>query len=421
MTAVFAAPQVFRKEVGDVLQRGQRISVKIDDVAFGGRGVARVADFVCFVPFAVDGDEVEIEITAVKRHYGEGRIVRILNPSSYRIAPRCPYYRRCGGCAMQHITYPHQLELKRRQIEEGLRRIAGISSPPVSPVIPSPQSFGWRGKAEFHLAGGGSRKASYLGLMAARSHRVIEISECLIAAESINRKYRALQTAVKSGSVGALSERQVIWADDPGEQPTTIFTGSGKPPDVLRVVAGEKITVPGRGFFQANIFLVERFVEQVVKMASLSGRETVLDLYGGAGLFSLFLGGQAGALFCGEGDEDAVRCARMNLKRAGFAGAKCYQGDAAAILKREFVEPGLKADVVILDPPRDGCSEGVLESLSLLQPGRIVYVSCNPSTQARDVRHLLNSGYCLEIVQPFDMFPQTAHIEAIALLTRGGG
>jgi len=111
----------------------------------------------------------------------------------------------------------------------------------------------------------------------------------------------------------------------------------------------------------------------------------------------------------------------MNLKRAGFAGAKCYQGDAAAILKREFVEPGLKADVVILDPPRDGCSEGVLESLSLLQPGRIVYVSCNPSTQARDVRHLLNSGYCLEIVQPFDMFPQTAHIEAIALLTRGGG
>ncbi|MBW6487222.1 MAG: class I SAM-dependent RNA methyltransferase [Syntrophobacterales bacterium] len=402
------------------MQRGEIISVTIDDVAFGGDGVARVDDFVYFVPFAVAGDEVEIEITEIKKHYGKGRIVRMLKPSSYRIAPRCSYYGRCGGCALQHIEYPYQLDLKRRQIEEALRRIGGLYSPPVHPVISSPHSYGWRGKVEFHLSRG-SRETRRLGLMAAKSNQVVEVTGCLIADESINLKLNALKTGIKNGSVVAPRERQVIWADEPGEPPTAVFVGGGKPPDILRVVAGKQITVPGRGFFQANIFLVERLVEQVVEMASLSGSETVIDLYGGVGLFSLFLGGQAGCLFCVEGDEEAVRCARINLKRAGLAGAKCHQGDAAAILNREFVEPGLKADVVILDPPRDGCSKGVLEALSSLHPWRIVYVSCNPSTQARDVRHLANSGYCLKIVQPFDMFPQTSHIEAVALLTRGGG
>jgi len=401
------------------VQTGEIISVKIDDVAFGGDGVARVADFVYFIPFAVAGDEVEIEITDLKKHYGKGRIIRMLKPSAYRVPPPCPYYERCGGCALQHISYPQQLELKRRQSEEALRRIAGISAPPVLSVISSPQPFGWRGKAEFHLSSA-SHKKSCLGLMAARSHQVIEVAGCLIVEESINRKYSALKTAIKGGSVVPSCARQVIWSDQPGEPPTAVFTGTGKPPDIFRVVAGKQITVPGRGFFQANIFLVERLVEQVVEMASLSGSETVIDLYGGAGLFALFLGGKAGDLFCVEGDEEAVRCAEINLTRAGLTGAKCYHGDAAAVLGREFVTPGQKADVIILDPPRDGCGEAVINALALLRPQRIVYVSCNPATQARDVKRFVSKGYCLEIVQPFDMFPQTAHIEAVALLTKGG-
>ncbi|MCK9364802.1 MAG: class I SAM-dependent RNA methyltransferase [Syntrophales bacterium] len=398
---------------------GEIISVKIDDVAFGGDGVARVADFVYFVPFAVDGDEVEIEITELRKRFGKGRIVRILKPSPHRFVPPCSYYGRCGGCAMQHIEYPYQLELKRRQIEEALKRTAGISLPPVAPVMQSPQHWGWRGKVEFHLSSG-SRETRRLGLMAAKSNQIVEVAGCLIADESINLKLNALKTGIKNGSVVAPRERQVIWADEPEEPPTAVFVGAGKPPDILRVVAGKQITVPGRGFFQANIFLVERLVEQVVEMASLSGSETVIDLYGGVGLFSLFLGGKVGSLFCVEGDEEAVRCARINLKRAGLAEAKCYHGDAAAILNREFVAPGRRADVIILDPPRDGCGEGVIEALSSLQPQRIVYVSCNPATQARDVKRLASSGYCLEIVQPLDMFPQTAHIEAVALLTRDG-
>lgn len=195
--------------------------------------------------------------------------------------------------------------------------------------------------------------------------------------------------------------------------------GSGKAPDVTRIVRGKRIDVSCRGFFQANTALVGGLVDQVVGMSALTGRETVVDAYGGAGLFSLFLGERAGRLFGIEGDPEAVRCAGINLRRHGLARAEFVCGDVAAVLEREFVRRWVAADVVVLDPPRDGCGEGTLEAVASLGPERIVYVSCNPATQARDVRQLSEWGYTLCRLQPLDMFPQTAHIEAVALLTRG--
>ncbi len=403
--------------MGAYVKIGDRIVVDIHDVAFGGDGVARVSDFVLFVPFAVDGEKAEVEITDIRKRYGRGRVVRIVEPSPFRVSPPCRYYESCGGCSMQHISYPHQLELKRRQIGDALKRIAGVSAPPVTPVIPSPQPFGWRGKAEFHLAARG-QNAGVIGFMASRSNTIVDIERCLIVDESINLKYRSLKTKVSRGYNGGHPGRQVIWADEPGEAPTGVFAGSGKPPDILRNVLGKQLTVPGRGFFQANRFLVGRLVEQVSVLASLKGHETVLDLFSGVGLFSIFLGSGAKRIFCGEGDKEAIRCARINLDRAGLAEAKCFHGDAADILNRQFVAPGLKADVVVIDPPRDGCGERLADLLAVTGPERIVYVSCNPPTLARDVRLLTAHGYCLEIVQPVDMFPQTSHIEAVALLTR---
>ncbi len=298
-----------------------------------------------------------------------------------------------------------------------MRRIGGIAAPPAASVIPSPEPFGWRGKAEFHLSGGSGKKSA-IGLMAARSNRIVAVGRCLVVEESINFKYMKLIDSVKNGAFFSPHDRQVVWADEPNEPPVDVFVGSGKSPDVQRVVMKKRMTVPGRGFFQANIFLVETLVEQVVAMAALTGKETVIDLYGSVGLFSLFLGGGAGSLFCIEGDEEALRCARKNLDSEGIARAACYQGDAADVLRRIFVEPKLKVDVVVLDPPRDGCAEGAIAALLALMPGRIVYVSCNPATQARDIKKFLESGYCLETVQPLDMFPQTPHVEAVALLTR---
>jgi 23S rRNA (uracil1939-C5)-methyltransferase len=403
--------------VGAGFKVGDRVRTGIGDVAFGGDGVGRVSDLVLFVPFTVDGDEAEVEITEVRRRYARGRLVRVVAPSHSRIPPVCPHYTRCGGCRMQHIAYDHQLGLKGRQVEEIFKRIAGVSQPRVEPPIPSPRPFGWRGKAEFHLAGGrgGPHRT---GLMALASHELIEVERCGIVEDSINGKYHEFRKALRAGEIRGSGERQIIWSDEPGESPTGIFTGSGRPPDVTRTVRGVRLTVPYRGFFQANVALVGELVEQVVGMCGLTGRETVIDAYGGAGLFSLFLGPRAGRLFGVEGDREAVRCAGINLIRRGLPQAEFLHGDVADVLRREFTACGRRADVVVLDPPRDGCGEGVLEGVAALHPERIIYISCNPATQARDVRLLAGRGYGLRLLQPLDMFPQTGHIEVVALLTR---
>jgi 23S rRNA (uracil1939-C5)-methyltransferase len=309
------------------------------------------------------------------------------------------------------------LELKGRQVEEAFKRIAGIFPVPVLPVIPSPRSFGWRGKAEFHL-GGGHGGPCRVGLMAPASHEIIEVERCAIVEESINRKYRDFRDALRSGALRVSGERPLIWSDEPGEPPTTLFTGYGQPPDVVRIVRGRRLMVPGEGFFQANVALVGELVDQVIGMGGLSGGETVIDGYAGAGLFSLFLGPEAGALWGIEGDPEAVRCAGINLKQAGLSQANPVRGDVAGVL-RGFVLSGMKADLIVLDPPRDGCGGGVVERAAALHPERIVYVSCNPATQARDVRLLAGYGYRLHRLQPLDMFPQTGHIEVVASLTRG--
>ena len=396
---------------------GDRVGTQIGDVAFGGDGVGRVGDRVLFVPFTVDGDEVEVEITEVKKRYGRGRFLRIVSPSVHRVAPPCPDYGRCGGCRMQHIAYVHQLEIKRWQVEQTFRRIAKLTPPPVSSVIPSPRPYGYRGKAEFHLAEG--RGGLRLGLMALASNDLVEVEQCGICDDSLNRKLGEFRESLLRGEVPVEGDRQTIWSDEPGEPPVGVATGSGKVPDVTRIVRGKRLTVPYRGFFQANIALIGALVDQVSGMCALSGGEAVVDAYGGAGLFSLFLGGRAGQLFGIEGDREAVRCAGINLHREGLGQAEFFQGDVADVLDREFVHGQMKVDVIVLDPPRDGCGREVIEKAAAIGPERIVYVSCNPATQARDIRDLSERGYALRRLQPLDMFPQTAHIEVVALLARG--
>ena len=397
---------------------GERIRTEISDVAFGGNGVGSSEGRVIFVPFTVDGDEAEVEITEARKRYARGRLVRIIIPSDYRVTPLCRYYTRCGGCRMQHISYTHQLELKRRQVTETFRRIAKLALPPSVPVIASPRPYGYRGKAEFHLADGrgGSRR---IGLMAMASHDLVDIERCEIVDASINRKYKNVREDLLGGRLRYLDDRLIVWSDEQGEFPAEVPAQFWKSPEITRTVGEKRMSVPYAGFFQANVSLVRELVEQVVQMSALSGRETVIDAYGGAGLFSLFLGERAKGIIGIEGDREAARCATLNLRREGLIQAEFFTGDVAAVLRGEFTPRGLKADVVILDPPRDGCSGGVIDAVAAVRPERIVYVSCNPATQARDIRLLSEYGYALHRLQPIDMFPQTAHIEVVATLTQG--
>jgi 23S rRNA (uracil1939-C5)-methyltransferase len=406
---------MFRMMLKGAMKIGDRIVTKIGDVAFGGDGVGRNEDRVIFVPFTVDGDEAEVELTEVKKRYARGRLIRIITPSQYRTMPPCHYYAHCGGCRMQHIAYPYQLELKHRQVAETFRRIGKLSLPSVASVIASPRPYGYRGKAEFHLAGGWNGPWR-MGLMAQVSHDLIDVERCEIVDESINRQYRGFRDDLRTGVLQVRNLRQTFWSDEPGESPKEAVTRSGTAQDITRMVRGKPITVPYGGFFQANVALVGELVEQVVAMSALSGRETVVDAYGGAGLFSLFLGPQAGRIFCVEGDREAVRYAGLNLRREGLTQAEVCPGDVADVLENEFVARGITADVVVLDPPRDGCGRRVIDAVAAMRPERIVYVSCNPATQARDVRLLAERGYTLRLLQPIDMFPQTAHIEVVALL-----
>jgi 23S rRNA (uracil1939-C5)-methyltransferase len=254
--------------------------------------------------------------------------------------------------------------------------------------------------------------------MALASNVLVEVEGCGICDDSINRKLVELRDRLRRGEVKPEGDRQIIWSDEPGEPPVAVATGCGDQPDVTRLVRGKRITVPYGGFFQANIALVGELVDQVAVMCALSGGEAVVDAYGGAGLFSLFLGERAGRIFGVEGEREAVRCAWINLRREGLGQAEFFSGDVADVLNREILRRETKIDVIVLDPPRDGCEGVVIEKVAAVGPERIVYVSCNPATQARDVGRLAECGYTLCHLQPLDMFPQTAHIEVVALLTR---
>lgn len=398
------------------LSRGERLVMPVTDVAFGGDGVGRAGGQVIFLPFAVDGDEVEVEITEVKPRYARARLLRILSPSPFRREAPCPLFGRCGGCRLQHVAYDHQLALKTRQVKELFTRIARLADPPLTPAVPAPLPLAYRIKADFHLAGGGGA-SQRVGLMALASHELVAVERCAIVAETINGKLGRLGEELRRG-LRLRGERLTLWSDEPGEPPIAIPAGDGPPPDVTRIVGGRRITVAYGGFFQANGALIEALVALVGERSALSGTETLLDAYGGAGLFSLFLGPRAARLYGIEGDREAARHAGINLARAGLEKARFFQGDVGQVIARELLPRRVKADVALLDPPRDGCGEGTLDAVAALAPERIVYVSCNPATQARDCLTLAGFGYRLRTLTPIDMFPQTAHIETVALLTR---
>lgn len=409
------------KDVSKVPGIGERLEVFIESVAFGGSGIARAGKLVIFVPFAIDGETVEIEISAVRRSYATGRVCRILNPSPLRSAPLCSAYERCGGCQYQHIAYAHQLEIKKRQVEEAFKRIGKVVDPPVRAVLPSPLPYAYRGKAEFHLQFIPGRPP-LIGYKEAADSRIVPVLRCEIVAESINRSLTLLREklggsapAARRGRKG--EERVALWS----EEETAALEAADAPAGrncVLRSVKGKMLRVPATGFFQANTSLVEAMVDMVIRACALSGVETVLDAYCGSGLFSLFLAPRAGRLFGVEADREAIRYAAENLQGEGIAKGEFVAGDVGETLRTFFLERKTTVDVVVLDPPRIGCEGDVLDGLLRLSPSRIVYISCNPTTQARDIRRLLDGGYRLRELQPLDMFPQTKHIEVIGILER---
>jgi tRNA/tmRNA/rRNA uracil-C5-methylase (TrmA/RlmC/RlmD family) len=388
------------------MQLKDRQTIKIEKIAYGGEGVGRIDNFVIFIPFAAPEDELEIEITQCKKKFARGKILKIIKASPLRVKPLCNYYENCGGCCYQHISYEQQLEIKKKQVEEAFLKIGRINAPPVSAVVASSPSYHYRGKAQCHQII--SSSGPQLGFLDISGGKIVDIKRCEIMEETINEKISRLRE--KAFRRNEKDARLTIWSDLPNEH----VSQKG---EIRRVVKGKEFLVSSDGFFQNNLFLTDALVDEVC-LKALSGQlNTVVDVYCGCGLFSIFLASFAKEVFGIELNRKAVKFAQINAEKENIRNARFVCGDATEeLLKMKFLTLSGALDLLILDPPRIGCSESVLKAIAGIQPRRLIYVSCNPVTQARDVKLLNEFGYKLLSLLPFDMFPQTQHIEVVALL-----
>ncbi len=394
-----------------ILKTGELREIEVESLAYGGAGVGRTSGQVIFVPLTAPGDRALVEVTEVKDRFLRGRIREIQLPSPDRAEHLCGSYGKCGGCHYQHLEYEKQIYWKQAQVNDALVRIGGLDSPPLAPIIPSPMIYHYRGKADFHAAKDTDHRFR-VGFHQEESNLMVEIDTCEIADWSINSALRSVREDIGAGKIPSLPPRLPIWSSPDGKG-LICMNAKGT---VVRQVKDRFLSVPATGFFQANLYLVNRLVELVVELSALEGSETVVDCYCGSGLFSLFLADRAGRLFGIEADVAALNLARRNLTLAGRKEALFFAGDVGRALRERFLREEIKIDVLVLDPPRPGLAKEVMAGIFSLRPCRLVYVSCNPATLARDIKHLTAGGYLLRSLHPLDMFPQTAHIEVVALL-----
>lgn len=391
------AESAYNSRVSSVLQPGQRLELDITDIAFGGDGIGRAAGFVVFVPFVIAGERVEVEILDVKRRYATADLVRVITPSPQRVAPRCPYYARCAGCQYQHIEYAEQLALKQKQIRDIFQRIGGIKEPPIESVVASPRHYHYRNKIVVHGPGAP-------GFWTTRGRSILPVQSCPIAREEVSARL--------AGPL-AVDKHLTIRSNAAGQ----VWTFAEPPDEIIEeTILGQTLRVPVGSFFQVNREVIELALQHAQQIFAASGCTTLVDAYCGIGLFALFLGGRIYGI---EEDAKAIAVANQNAAALGLPRYDFYPGKTERLLFYTLRQCKLDETCLILDPPRSGCGKPVLKTLRELKPRQIIYISCAPPMLARDVKELLKHGYRLERVTPFDMFPQTAHCEAVAALRRG--
>ncbi len=383
------------------LQPGQRLELDITDIAFGGDGIGRTDGFVVFVPFVVAGERVEVEIVEVKKRYAQADLVRVVKPSPHRVEPRCPYYAHCAGCQYQHINYAHQLELKRKQIRDIFQRIGGMKEPSIEPVVASPRQYHYRNKIVVHGPG-------KPGFWTMRGRSVIAVGQCPIAREEIN-------TTLTDVSQQELANVHLtIRCDSAGQARTFVEPSAEK--QITETILGNQFVAPEGSFFQVNQGVIELALQHARAIFQASGCRTVVDAYCGVGLFALVLADLAKHVYGIEVDAAAIQTANANAERFGFTNCDFYPGKTERLLFYTLRQCRLDETCLILDPPRSGCGKPVLKTLREMKPRKLIYVSCAPPMLARDIKELTKHGYRLERITPFDMFPQTAHCEAVAEL-----
>ena len=372
---------------------GDKVTVTIGDIAFGGEGVGRYGEFVVFVPFVLVGEEVEVEVTEVKKRFGRARLVRVVQAAPQRVTPACRYFGDCGGCQYQHIDYAAQLALKRKQIADLFERVGGFSGAVVAPVVPCPKPYGYLNRIMIRSQWDKTKQGLNIGFIRADNRWVVDIEECKIAEPALNEQI------------------QHVRAHPPPKGGIKV---------VLRVApAGWE--VPKDSFFQNNFFLLPQLVETVRAAVRESGARFLVDAYCGVGFFAVELADVVESFAGVEYDTQAVKAARRNAAARQRTNGEFIEGTTEDWLPRLMARFTPGATAVVLDPPRKGCPASSLEALRQARPAQLIYVSCHPATLARDLNVLCADGvFELRRVTPLDMFPQTQHVECVADLRATG-
>jgi len=445
----------------------QELELRIESLAFGGNGVARLEGFVLFVRRGLPGDLVRARVTRVKRSHAEAEMVEVLEPGASRVEAPCPYFGDCGGCRFQDLAYEVQCESKAAQVRDALVRIAGIVEPPLEPIIPAEEIYGYRNKLEYSFSATPDGPA--LGFhRAGRWDELLPIERCLLTTELGNSirasvvewaREEVLEAYDQKEHRGYLRHLVVREGRNTGQALVMLVTASDTPfdrdflvrsltkfPEVRSIYwavnegSGETTNVPAEliwgeeaieeelcglnfrlrpnAFLQTNTLMAEKLYSLAGEYAGLTGDETVWDLYCGTGTIGLTLARQARSVWGIEISEESVACALENAERNSVGNIAFFAGNVGQVI-RELKERSGPPDVVVVDPPRAGLAGKALRRLAETGAPRIVYVSCNPTTLAGDFKQLREqAGYRLLRAQPVDMFPHTPHVETVALLER---
>jgi 23S rRNA (uracil1939-C5)-methyltransferase/tRNA (uracil-5-)-methyltransferase len=408
--------------------------------------VSEASGWVVMVPFTLPGERVRARVFRNHKNFSEADLVEVLTPSPHRVTPRCPLFGRCGGCQYQHLAYAAQLEWKRRQVAELLQHMAGIAEFPVAPVVGSPREYHYRSKITPHFNPPRTSAPMPIGFLRQGTRfDIVDVPHCPIATEAINMKLGAVREAIQAKQAEYKRGATLLLREASGEVTTdydAVITETIQPmeaasplPAVGASVSSATVhpsarDVPSpaasplrlhflaRDFFQNNPFILPAFTRYVREQAAASGARFLVDAYCGSGLFALSAAPAFERVSGIEISESSVRFARENAAANGITNATFVAGDAAAIFAS--LDASFVADetAVIIDPPRKGCDESFLRQLFAFRPRAVVYVSCDPATQMRDLRHFLAAGYTLTAAQPFDLFPQTRHLECVLTLRR---
>ena len=443
------------------------LTVEIEDIGHDGAGIGKVDGYPLFIKDAVIGDVVEVKVMKAKKNYGYAKLLKIITPSASRVEPLCPYAKQCGGCQIQMMSYEEQLRFKENKVRNNLKRIGGFEEIPMEPILGMKNPFYYRNKAQFPV--GYDKEGNLItGFYAGRTHSIINNRRCYLGVSENELVLNQVLDWMERNHISAYEEesgkgliRHVLIRygfttkevmvclvvngagipakEDlieglrtiPGMTSITISSNTKQ----TNVIMGEKITllwgqpyitdfigniqyqISPLSFYQVNPAQTKRLYETALEYAGLSGDETVWDLYCGIGTISLFLAQRAKQVYGVEIIPAAIEDAKRNARLNQIENAQFFVGKAEEVLPEKYEKEQIYADVIVVDPPRKGCEESVLDTMVQMEPKRIVYVSCDSATLARDLKYLCERGYEMKKVKAIDQFPQTEHVETVVLLS----